>query len=82
MKEKFKKTIDELLTHKLTKKDAVDKLLFLCSVSSSVKVGDRVRIDGYNEPDVKVLEINKDKALCKLSNGLEKEYELYRIVRL
>ena len=78
----YENTIDQLLAHNLTRVEAVNKLLFLCSVSSSVKVGDRVRIDGYNEPDVEVLEIDKDKALCKLKNGLEYWYELYRIVRL
>ena len=82
MKEDFKRAIDQLITHNLTKEDAIDKLLFLCSVSSSVKIGDRVRIDGYNEPNVEVLDIKKDKALCKLKNGLEYWYELYRMVRL
>lgn len=82
MKEDFERIVDQLLTHNLTKKDSVDKLLFLCSVSSSVKVGDRVRIDGYNEPDVEVLDIKEDKVLCKLRNRLEYWYELYRVVRL
>ena len=82
MKEDFERTIDELISYNLTKSDTVNKLLFLCSVSSSVKVGDKVRIDGYNEPNVEVLEINKDKALCRLNNGLDNWYELYRIVRL
>ena len=82
MKKDFKNTIDQLLNHNLTKEETVNKLLFLCSVSSSVKVGDRVRIDGYNESNVEVLSIENDKALCKLTNGLEYKYELYRMVRL
>jgi|SaaInl5LU_22_DNA_1037371.scaffolds.fasta_scaffold19049_3 hypothetical protein len=82
MKEDFERIINELLNHDLTKKEALDNLLFLCSVNSSVKVGDRVRVDGYKEPNVHVLEIEKNRALCKLQNGLEYQYELYRLIRL
>ena len=82
MEERFKTIIDGLLKHEFTKKETIDRLLFTCSINSSVKIGDRARVDGYHEPDVKVLDIDRDKVLCKLNSGSERWYELYRLVRL
>ena len=66
----------------MSKKEAVDKLLFICSLRSNIKVGDKVKLEDHHETNIEVLDINTDKALCKLDNGLEIWYNLHRVIRL
>lgn len=78
MKGQVEDIINNLTKHELTKEQAINKLLFLYSVSSSIYVGDYVRIDytGYGKV---VKEIDEENVLVKYNSGVEYPLAKWRL---
>lgn len=78
MKGQVEDIINNLLKHEITKEKAVNELLFLYSVSSSICVGDYVRIDytGYGKV---IKKIDEEKVLVKYDSGVEYPLAKWRL---
>jgi len=68
MKDLIEEILNDLIKCEINKKEAINKLLYLNSINSSICKGDLVRVD--NEDYAKVIRIvNKEVAIIKYDDG-------------